>query len=905
MNEDNHSRNLLISLIGLQLNFINGDQLCSALAEWSKDKSRSIESILVSDKAIDEATAELLLSIANKQQQQNNHDATQTIANLSAIDSSLLRSIALLSDPATDQTLSAVQSLRSARVPVDSNKNASKYGGDSATQRFTILRSHAKGGLGEVYVAYDRELNREVAVKEIQNRYAFDEGSRNRFLLEAEITGGLEHPGIVPVYGLGIYADGRPFYAMRFIKGSSLAEAASQFHKTDQLTTDSFRGVEFRNLLKRFVDVCFSIEYAHSRGVLHRDLKPGNIMLGKYGETLVVDWGLAKSVSRSSASPEFQDEGTLHPSPASGSTHTMMGKAIGTLAYMSPEAAAGRLELLGVASDVYGLGATLYYVLTGRPPYQKSEIEAVKKGQFQAPQKVLPVVPKALEAVCLKAMALEPQHRYSSAKRLAEEIELWLADEPVLAYPDPLSMRLSRFVRKHRSLVTTASLAAIAGLILLSSFNWILATKNRELLVAKELAEQNRQEAVTQEFAARTNAITAREAVMNITSLAEKNLASMTGMENIREAMMDKALTLFDDLHEQQSDDPALTRNLSQVLRLTSNVKRNIRKLDESGQLLQRSIALQLQLADPSRDARRYLAETFREELSLAKTTGDLEKGVQALEKATAILDEQLLTAPEDNELKKTLATTDLERVGLFIALANYQDAFAAAQRSDQRFLEIIDAGKHTESEYITSLLATSRHAQALAKLGRTEEAMGIYTAGIQRGRSWIELSTQVSVRFALARLLLYQATDQSELEPVPVEAMDLITEAIERLENLVKISPTTSHRSALGSSYRTKGIIATRKGNFELARAAFEKSLEVLQKLVADVGSGDYVDILAKSQYQYANYFLATNEKAQAMDWFQKSIDSQNQALARSPASIETRNDLNTYRSALEAAKQ
>lgn len=904
MNDDNNSRNLLISLIALQLNFINGDQLCLALAEWAKDKSRSIESILVCNKAIDESTAELLLSIADKQQQQNNHDATHSIANLSAIDSSLLQSLASLSDPALDQTLSAVQGLRSATVRVDSDKNASKFERDSTTGRFTILRSHAKGGLGEVYVAYDRELNREVAVKEIQDKYAFDEDSRSRFLLEAEITGGLEHPGIVPVYGLGTYADGRPFYAMRFIKGSSLTEAASKFHETCPLTSDSFRGVDFRNLLRRFVDVCFSIEYAHSRGVLHRDLKPGNIMLGKYGETLVVDWGLAKSVSRSGESPEFQDEGTLHPSSGSGSSHTMMGRALGTLAYMSPEAAAGRLELLGVASDVYGLGATLYYVLTGRPPYQKSDIEAVKKCQFLSPQKVLSVVPKALEAVCLKAMALEPQHRYSSAKRLAEEIELWLADEPVAAYADPLSMRLSRFARKHRTLVTTASIAATAGLILLSIFTWILATKNRELRLAYELAERNRQFAETQESAARNNAITARDAVMNITRVAENNLASMTGMENIREAMMDKALTLFGDLHRQHSDDPAITTDLAKVLRLSSNVKRNKRNLLESGKLLERSIALQLQLDDPSREARRYLAESFREELSLAKATGNIEKGVQSLEKAVAILDEQFHMTPEDIELKKTLATIDLERVGLFISLANSKEALAAAQRSDQRFLEIIDAGKHTENEYITSLMATSRHAQALAKLGRTEEAMEIYAAGMNRGRSWMELSTQVSVRFAFARLLLYQAADQSELEPAPAEATDLIIEAIERLENLVKISPTTSHRSALGSSYRIKGIIETRNGKFELGRGALEKSLEVLQTLVRDVGTGDYMDVLAMSQYQFAKYFLAIEEKSQAMDWFEKSIDSQNQALARSPSSIEYRNDLTTYRGALEAAK-
>jgi len=149
MNEDNNARNLLISLIGLQLNFINGEQFCSALAEWTKDKARSIESILVSNKVIDQSTAELLLSIADKQQQQNSQDANQSIANLSAIDSSLLRSLALLADPAMDQTLSAVQNLRAATLRMDSDKNASKLKRDSTTGRFTILRSHAKGGLGQ------------------------------------------------------------------------------------------------------------------------------------------------------------------------------------------------------------------------------------------------------------------------------------------------------------------------------------------------------------------------------------------------------------------------------------------------------------------------------------------------------------------------------------------------------------------------------------------------------------------------------------------------------------------------------------------------------------------------------------------------------------------------------------
>ncbi len=289
--------------------------------------------------------------------------------------------------------------------------------------RFQLLSEMGRGGMGRVLEAKDPEIRRSVAVKLVIDPSAVSEAQLARFVAEAQITGQLQHPNIVPVHEMGLSEGGQLYFVMKKVEGRSMRQVLVALRKGDEATTAEWTRTK---LLHAFIQVCNAVAYAHDRGVLHRDLKPANIMLGPFGEVLLMDWGVARLMGDAT---EVVDR---EPIERVTVAKTLDGAAIGTPGYMSPEQAQGNLHQLDGRSDLWSLGTILYELLTLKSAYEASNVYALMfaamSGPPEAPQTRAPGrnIPREISEVCLRAMASERQDRFATASELAGEVEAFL-----------------------------------------------------------------------------------------------------------------------------------------------------------------------------------------------------------------------------------------------------------------------------------------------------------------------------------------------------------------------------------------------------------------------------------------------------------------------------------------------
>jgi tetratricopeptide (TPR) repeat protein len=815
------NRNLLFGLIALQNGFIDQSALVTAFHRWVRDKSKSLADYLTDrgDLGNDHRSAiDALVTLHQKDDCKSLERGLATTLNRHGqLRAELERSL----DP---DVQSAVSLLSGAAFSADDQDPDATVGPTKSYKyevvapsgaRFRILRFHAEGGLGEVYLARDEELNRDVALKRIKGEPGNDPNCRARFVREAEITGKLEHPGIVPVYGLGQLTDGRPEYAMRFIEGESLETAITRHHTGGLSSTpgpDS-PALALPHLVRRFLDVCNAISYAHNRGIVHRDIKPSNIMLGPYGETLVVDWGLAKPIGRPEETGGWP-EPTLRPASRNGIASPTVGP-VGTPRYMSPEQAAADHDRVSFASDVYSLGATLYCLLTGMAPIQGGGNHAhvvlakVRSGEFRRPRDVNPTVSPALEAVCLKAMALRPEDRYPTARALGQDIERWLADAPVSVYREPLTVRVGRWVRRNNVLVAATAVLIVCVMIAL----------------CVDVLRVGRERAVAEE-----NFLMARDAVNRVlTEIVEGRLAAVPQAEALRLRVAKDALEFNERFLRQRPLDPGVLREAAMTYRKVANIQRMLNLPKEAARSYGDAISLGEKLVAQSPgdiSDQLNLALALADMGELQRREADLRGAERACRRAVTMADRLLEQWPNDLNCHLARGTGLLYLAQVQTDAKQSDDACRSAEHAATEFRGMLRDPIVGARNALLLLLALDSWGIALRQSGHPKEAENRLLESVTLSTSLLNhlaknpppgdgsISLLPNIQYARAQAELELGLLLSSDQGRRAQAKDHFDRAITELSDLAQAFPRVSiYSTLLGVATRGREDARAAKG--------------------------------------------------------------------------------------------
>ncbi|MGE0870415.1 MAG: protein kinase [Kofleriaceae bacterium] len=782
--------------------------------------------------------------------------------------------------------------------------------------RYTLRAEVARGGMGRIWSANDARLSRRVAIKELLEPSAAQQA---RFERELSLTSRLEHPSIVSLYDGGTWPDGTPFYVMKLVTGESL----------DQVIARTTSATERLALLPRGIAVCEAIAYAHAQRIIHRDLKPANVVLGEYGETVVIDWGLAKDLD--AAGPELPDAVYVAGGSVSG---TVGGQVLGTPAYMPPEQALG--DEVDERADVYALGAMLDHLLSGTPAYRGTSIDDVLATVIREPPRPLatrePAVPSDLVAIVEKAMARRPEHRYANAGELAADLKRFHSGQLVGAHRYTGSQLLWRWLRRHRGVVVVAAAATIALAALgIVSFTRIV-DEEREARYARAAAEQHQRDAED------NHAKAEKLATFMLVDLSDK--LKPIGKLDLLEGVALEARNYYHDqaaantVDEQHRRAMAL-HGLGQVL---------AEKGDAAAALVeyQEALAIYQRLAASDPKWRPSLAESHARIGHALHTTGDGKAAISAFQSAIAI-DEQLVAAAPTNEVTLTHLANLYRELGdcywlilrdLTSSLHEQQRALelrkrlvAMAPTDAYRQLEAAESHVHVaellvEQGELSSGRAEYQQALDLAKvvtardptdgrsqnlladchesLGNLHHNQGEVAIALAHYREALPIRERLVAKdpanarwrtmLASSHLATGQALDEQRDLP---GALEHHRAAAKQMEELMKITPSSASNryvlNAHATAQRLTGQVLLKLGRLDAAISVLETSRATTEQLAAaDPANATWQQNLALIYDPLADTLMERNDVAGALVLRRKKVELAENTLALDPKNME-----------------
>jgi thiol-disulfide isomerase/thioredoxin len=508
---------------------------------------------------------------------------------------------------------------------------------------YELLGAIARGGMGVVFRARDKNLNRVVALKMILAGRLATADEVRRFYTEAEEASRLDHPNIVPIYRVGQYA-GQPYFTMKLVEGGTLGDPGKGCQ------------ADLRKAARLMIDVAGAVHYAHQRGILHRDIKPGNILLDSSGRPHVTDFGLVKHLGLKG-------------------NQTQSGAIVGTPGYIAPEQAAGRKDLT-IACDVYSLGAVLYDLVTGRPPFEADSaldtLVAVLQDEPPAPSRLNPRIDRDLETICLTCLYKDPGRRYRSAEAFAHDLQRYLAGEPIRARRISAVERARKWVRRRPVAAAVLAVLCLAGAVLTVG-GWLMTARlgaalgdardARQLaLEQKQQAEEARQSAVdrSEELSRqREGALKRLESVNDFLIYVNERLANEQASQSLRLEFLREGLLLSEKFRKERGEDPDAARLTARLYRCAGELWQESGNTQGARDYYDRAHDLLDKLVKRFPEDGRYradLAQTLARQAQLAQGVNDYAQAERALSRAISLLDVLAQEAPGEAKHRQDAA---------------------------------------------------------------------------------------------------------------------------------------------------------------------------------------------------------------------------------------------------------